>query len=153
MSVGRPAPRKDTAMRTSLSRSCRAAVVIVIAAIAAAAFAGPAPAKSKLPQPRESRTYLGKVSGSDAFVAIVARRGVAIAYVCDSKEIAVWLKGTFKNGRLSLKAKDGSTLKGTLTRSSLTLPGKSPLKAKTHFSSLTDNEHFIIGVGKAAGDD
>ena len=77
---------------------------------------------------------------------------MSIAYVCDSKEIAVWLRGTFKNGRISLKAKDGTTLKGTLTRSSLTLPGKSPLKAKTHFSSFTDNEHFIVGVGDAAGE-
>jgi hypothetical protein len=139
-------------MRTSPSARCRAAVLIVVAAIAAAAFAGPVSAKTKLPQPRQSRTYLGKVAGSDAFIAIVARRGVAIAYVCDSNKTAVWLRGTFKNGRVSLEAKDGSTLEGTLTRSSLTLPGESPLKAKTHLSPTTDNEHFIVGVGKAAGE-
>ncbi len=131
-----------------LTRLPRLAALVAMAALAVAVMAGPASAKSKAPQPRESRTYLGTVAGSDAFAAIVVRRGVATAYVCDSKEIASWLRGTFKNGKLRLKAKDGATLEGTLKKSEFTPAGGEPLKVKTHFSPVDDKEHFFTGSGE-----
>ena len=137
-------------MRTSPSHRCRAAIAILVATIAAAAFAA-APAKSKLPQPRESRTYLGRrrrrptPSSRDRRRRLLRGHRLRLRRQGDRRR----LRGTFKNGRVSLNAKDGTTLKGTLTRSKLTLPGKSPLKAKRHLSPFTDNEHFIVGVGEA----
>ena len=50
-----------------LTRLPRLAALVAMAALAVAVMAGPASAKSKAPQPRESRTYLGTVAGSDAF--------------------------------------------------------------------------------------
>jgi hypothetical protein len=38
--------------------------------------------------------YAGKVSGSDAFIALVASDGKALAYVCDGKTLAEWFSGT-----------------------------------------------------------
>jgi hypothetical protein len=60
--------------------------------------------------------YGGKVSGSDAFIAVVARDGHALAYVCDGQTMAEWFSGTLSSdGTLEVTNKDGAHLHATLT--------------------------------------
>ena len=63
-----------------------ASVTLGVLALAGSAVAKPA-------QPRESRTYIGTVSGTKAFAAIVVRRGVGIAYVCDAVRTRRLMRG------------------------------------------------------------
>lgn len=58
-------------------------------------------------------TWAGHVDGGGASVAIVARKGVAIAYVCDGGRIEAWLVGTASDGELSLTGKHDASLTGT----------------------------------------
>ena len=115
-----------------------ASVTIGVLALAGSAVAKPA-------QPRESRTYIGTVRGTDAFAAIVARRGVAIAYVCDGKKISVWLKGKLSHGKFHLASKAGDTLDGTFGHATLDLTTRKPLTVKTKFSPFDDAAHLFIG--------
>ena len=115
-----------------------ASVTVGVLALAGSAVAKPA-------KPRESRTYIGTVRGTDAFAAIVARRGVAIAYVCDGKKISVWLKGKFSHGKLHLASKAGDTLDGTFRNATLDLTTRKPLTVKTKFSPFDDAAHLFIG--------
>jgi hypothetical protein len=49
-----------------------------------------------------SGSYVGEVSGTSAFVAVVVgRKGGVLAYVCDSKRIAEWFQGKVAKGRAS----------------------------------------------------
>jgi hypothetical protein len=121
-----------------------ASVTIGVLALAGSAVAKPA-------QPRESRTYIGTVRGTDAFAAIVARRGVAIAYVCDGKKIAVWLKGEFRDGKLHLASKAGDTLDGTFGNAKLDLTTRKPLTVKTKFSPFDDAAHLFTGTDTIDG--
>jgi len=121
-----------------------ASVTIGVLALAGSAVAKPA-------KPRESRTYIGTVRGTDAFAAIVARRGVALAYVCDGKKISVWLKGKFAHGKLHLASKAGDTLDGTFGHATLDLTARKPLTVKTKFSPFDDAAHLFTGKGTIDG--
>jgi hypothetical protein len=63
-------------------------------------------------------TFVGKVQGTNAFIAVTSLRGQVLAYVCDGTAdgvtISKWFKGTLKDGQLNAKAVDGSPLTGTL---------------------------------------
>jgi hypothetical protein len=126
-----------------------AALACASVTIGVLALAGPVAAKPA--QPRESQTYIGTVRGTNAFAVIVARRGVAIAYVCDGDKIAVWLKGKFRNGKLHLASKAGDTLEGTFGRATLDLTTRRPLTVKTRFSPFNDAAHFFIAGGTVNG--
>jgi hypothetical protein len=121
-----------------------ASVTIGVLALAGSAVAKPA-------QPRESRTYIGTVRGTDAFAAIVARRGVAIAYVCDGKKISVWLKGKFSHGKLHLASKAGDALDGTFGHATLDLTTRKPLTVKTKFSPFDDEAYLFTGTDTIDG--
>jgi len=45
-------------------------------------------------------------------LAIAAKKGKAIAYLCDGERIESWFKGTAAGGKLNLTGKDGATLTG-----------------------------------------
>ena len=68
-------------------------------------------------------TFLGKVDGTDAFIAVVKLQQQIIAYVCDGTPggvtVSKWFQGILKDGQLAAKAKDGSSLTGTLTGQNL----------------------------------
>jgi serine/threonine-protein kinase len=115
-----------------------ASVAIGVLALAGSAVAKPA-------QPRQSRTYIGTVRGTNAFAAIVVRRGVGIAYVCDGKKISVWLKGKFSHGKVHLASKAGDTLDGTFGHATLDLTNRKPLTVKTKYSPFDDKAHLFIG--------
>ena len=121
-----------------------ASVTIGVLALAGSAVAKPA-------QPRQSRTYIGTVRGTDAFAAIIARRGVAIAYVCDGKKISVWLKGKFSHGKVHLASKAGDTLDGTFGHATLDLTTRKPLTVKTKFSPFDDAAHLFTAKDTVDG--
>jgi hypothetical protein len=73
-----------------------AAVVAVLMATPGTGFA------SSRAHSQGGAGYVGTVGGSRAFVAIVVRDGHITAYVCDSKRIARWFKGTARGGRATL---------------------------------------------------
>jgi hypothetical protein len=68
-------------------------------------------------------SFVGKVQGTNAFIAVVSLRGQVLAYVCDGTAdgvtISKWFKGTLKDGQLNAKANDGSPLTGTLNANAL----------------------------------
>ena len=46
-------------------------------------------------------------------LALSAKNGAVIAYVCDGRRVEAWLKGTAENGRLKLTGKKGASLTGS----------------------------------------
>ena len=68
-------------------------------------------------------TFVGKVDGTDAFIAVVKLQQQVIAYVCDGTPggvtVSKWFQGTLKDGQLNAKATDGSALTGTLAGKNL----------------------------------
>ena len=121
-----------------------ASVAIGVLALAGSAAATPA-------KPRESRTYIGTVPGTKAFAAIVVRRGVGVAYVCDGKKISVWLKGKFSHGKVHLASKAGDTLDGTFGHATLDLTTRKPLTVKTKFSPFDDAAHLFTAKDTVDG--
>lgn len=69
--------------------------------------------------------FVGKVEGTDAFIGVKNRAGEVTAYLCDSKELAVWMTGTATgdafsaaSGPVSLTGSlgsDGKQLTGSVT--------------------------------------
>ena len=54
--------------------------------------------------------YVGTVSGTRAFVAVVERGSRVTAYVCDSGRIAQWFDGTVSAGRSKITSRGGYVL-------------------------------------------
>lgn len=78
--------------------------------------APPGPAKDPVAQQvKLTGTWAGRLSPGT--LAIAAKNGQAIAYLCDGDELEAWLKGTAVDGKLSLTGKDGAKLTGTASAS------------------------------------
>jgi hypothetical protein len=72
-------------------------------------------------------TYAGKVDGGGATLAIAARDGKAIAYLCDGRKTEAWLQGTAAGGSMSLTGKNGKldgTYGGGVVTGSITVGAK-----------------------------
>jgi hypothetical protein len=71
--------------------------------------------------------YVGTVPGTHAFVSVVTQGSHVSAYVCDSKRIAQWFKGSLKAGNATLTSSAGYVLRVTIgngqASGSLRLPG------------------------------
>ncbi len=66
-----------------------------------------------------SGSFVGKVDGSDAFIAVVLHTdGAVTAYVCDSTTISEWFKGSVDGASLSLTNADGARLSADLAAGS-----------------------------------
>jgi hypothetical protein len=89
---------------------------------AAAPTAAPEPLKGP-------NTYAGRVDGgSRVTIAIAARDGKAIAYLCDGRSVEEWLQGTAAGGTISLTGKTGTltaSYRGDLATGTVTSRGKS----------------------------
>jgi hypothetical protein len=99
-------------------RAARAALIAMVLAAPAAA-SGSA---------RAGRVgYVGTVRGTQAFVAVVTHGSQVTAYVCDSKTIARWFKGSLKAGTATLSSGGGYVLRVTIAHGkasgSLRVPG------------------------------
>ncbi|WP_410611583.1 hypothetical protein [Amycolatopsis sp. lyj-109] len=64
--------------------------------------------------------YAGKVTGGGASIAVSARDGHAIAYVCDGKKLEAWLQGVTVGGKLDLKGAPDASLTGSFDATSVT---------------------------------
>lgn len=61
-------------------------------------------------------SYVGKVQGSQAFIALVRSENKLIAYVCDGKEQVQWFRGAVgPNGALEVRTEAGWRLLGALS--------------------------------------
>ncbi|MGW3961389.1 hypothetical protein ACWED2_16320 [Amycolatopsis sp. NPDC005003] len=64
--------------------------------------------------------YAGKVTGGGASIAVSARDGHAIAYLCDGKKVEAWLQGVAAGGKLDLKGAPDASLTGSFDAASVT---------------------------------
>jgi serine/threonine-protein kinase len=78
------------------------------------------------PQAPARASYVGKVTGTRAFVAVVVRDSRVTAYVCDSRKIAHWFSGSVRGGKATLVSR-GYVLRITVgsrrTTGSVSFPG------------------------------
>jgi hypothetical protein len=74
-------------------------------------------------------TFVGRVAGTNAFVAVVVDNGEALAYVCDDHSISTWLRGPINGNGLTLAGDKGTALAGTLEGD--TLSGTLTLSGQT----------------------
>jgi hypothetical protein len=88
--------------------------------------------------------FVGKVAGSNAYVAITNRDGKVEAYICDGTtttiSVATWFEGSLKDGVLAGTATDGSSLSGTLTGETISGTFKSPNNSSLTFTALKSNQ-------------
>ena len=77
----------------------------------------PEPPKPDVPARAD---YAGKVTGGGASIAVSARDGHAIAYVCDGKKLEAWLQGVTVGGKLDLKGAPDASLTGSFDATSAT---------------------------------
>ena len=64
---------------------------------------------------RVKGSLVGRVRGSDAFIAVVTDGSRAVAYLCDGKFVGQRFEGTVERGRIELASRDGERLVATLT--------------------------------------
>ncbi|MBE8521006.1 hypothetical protein ILP97_26560 [Amycolatopsis sp. H6(2020)] len=97
-------------------------------AVGAASTTPPAPPPATPAPPSEPpkpdaparADYAGKVTGGGASIAVSARDGHAIAYVCDGKKLEAWLQGVTVGGKLDLKGAPDASLTGSFDATSAT---------------------------------
>jgi hypothetical protein len=99
-------------------------------------------------------SFVGKVSGTSAFIAIVERDGTVEVYICDgtptSVSIAQWFRGTLKGTALNAEGDDGSKLTGTRNGSSL--GGAVTLNGVQHTFSTSETNGTEAGLWVALTD-
>ena len=86
------------------------AAAVLLGTLSASAAAGAATAGGGETSSGDAVTYVGKVKGLDASLAVVVEGGAAFAYLCDGEAISEWFKGSVEDGVLSLTSPDGSSL-------------------------------------------
>src|SRR5262249_30863903 len=73
-------------------------------------------------------TFVGRVAGTDAFIAVVIGGGEGLASVCDAQATSTWLRGPVSGNVLTLSGGKGTALAGTLegdtVSGTLTLSGR-----------------------------
>jgi len=107
-----------------------------------------------------SGSFVGKVDGSDAFIAIILHTdGTVTAYVCDSASISAWFKGSVDGSSLDLTNASDARLTADLAPDSFTgtftPSGNSPLTFSVtkadQPSGLYRGEDTVDGVDLVAG--
>ena len=79
--------------------------------------APPAPPSPQFPA---EVVYTGRADGSPTAIAVAVKGDESAAYLCDGKNLELWLRGTAKDGKVDLKSADGaSTLTAQLNAESL----------------------------------
>ena len=103
---------------------------------------------------RHGTGYVGTVRDTRAFIAVVVRRSHVIAYVCDSRRIAQWFKGTVHAGKARLTS-DGYVLRVTIgprrTTGSVRFPGMANVRHGFTAARATKPAGLYRGVKKVAG--
>jgi hypothetical protein len=103
-------------------------------------------------------TYVGRVPGLDASLAVVVEGDAAFAYLCDGAAVSEWFRGPVDRGLISLRSPDGSRLDAARDGSRLVgfvftggERAKFTLKRASGEAGLFRAEQVIDGVGYAAG--
>lgn len=93
-----------------------------VAGSAAAASTTPAPPPRTTPKPAAPARadYAGRVTGGGASIAVSARDGHAIAYLCDGRKVEAWLQGVTTDGMLNLRGAPNASLTGSFDATSAT---------------------------------
>lgn len=103
------------------------------------------------------QTFVGPVESSDAFIALAIVDGEIMAYVCDGRDTATWLRGAASGDDLILTS-DGARLRAQRTDEGLT--GTLTLEQRSHpftVTPATGSAGFyratetIAGVGYVGG--
>ncbi len=58
-------------------------------------------------------TFVGKVDGTDAYVAVTEKDGAVTVYVCDSESVGVWFRSTLEGSEVSATHASGAVLDAT----------------------------------------
>lgn len=113
------------------SRFAALGVLFVMLALVACGGSKAAPTNTAAPAAAANaipNSFVGTVPGTDAMIALTTTNGTSLSYVCDSKQIATWFKGSVTNNALDLTAANGNHLKATLSATgatgTVTLSGK-----------------------------
>jgi len=130
---------------------------IVLAALAVPAVGASVQASSRA-APAKAVTYVGRVPGLDASLAVVAEGDGAFAYLCDGAAVSEWFRGPVTKGVISLRSPDGSRLDAVRDGSRLVgfvftggERAKFSLKRASGEAGLFRAEQVVDGVGYAAG--
>jgi hypothetical protein len=106
----------------------------------------------------EAVTYVGRVPGLDASLAVVVEDDAAFAYLCDGAAVSEWFRGPVDTGAVVLESPDGSRLAAARDGSRLVgfvftggERAKFSLKRASGEAGLFRAEQVIDGVGYAAG--
>jgi hypothetical protein len=106
LSIG--ATENDATRQTGASQPAGNAATTPPAALGNASPSPAAPTASAV-----TATWAGSVDGGAASIAITARNGGAVAYLCDGKRVEAWLLGSAVDAKLNLSGKSDATLVGT----------------------------------------
>lgn len=96
--------------------------------------------------------FVGKVEGTDAFIGIRKRADAVTAYVCDSKELAVWMDGKV-SGDAVTAAKGQASLTGTLASGGKQITGSVRLPDATTHTFSADLAASPAGLYEAFAPD
>jgi hypothetical protein len=143
-------------------RSLRLVGTSVLVAVVFAAVAAPAVGASGRGSARAAAaaavTYVGRVPGLDASLAVVVEHDAAFAYLCDGAAVSEWFRGPVDKGAVVLESPDGSRLAAARDGSRLVgfvftggEHAKFSLKRASGAAGLFRAEQVIDGVGYAAG--
>jgi len=67
------------------------------------------PAPPPGPQFPAEVVYTGRAQGNPTAIAVAVKGEDSAAYLCDGKNLELWLKGTAKDGKVELKSADGAS--------------------------------------------
>lgn len=95
----------------------KAAVAMLLTVMAAVPSAASAAVRPAVPA---HAGYVGTVAGTNAFFAVVVRGSSVAAYLCDSRKVAQWFKGTARAGNVSLTSSGGYVLRITIANRRVT---------------------------------
>jgi hypothetical protein len=112
------------------------ALVLIVLSLTLGACGGAQPT----PETMLSGAWVGKVDGTDAYIAIASNGEEVMAYICDGKTITQWYRGQATTGGLDLAA-GSAKLQAQLT-----------VDAANGSITLADGESFNFQATRAAGD-
>ncbi|TDC43902.1 hypothetical protein [Micromonospora sp. KC213] len=70
-------------------------------------------ADDRVEEKKATTNWTGRLDGGRATIAITANGGEATAYLCDGRQLEIWLRGSATDGQLSLTGKKDARLTGT----------------------------------------
>ena len=91
---------------------------------------------------------VGRVAGSDAFIAVVSTGSKALAYVCDGAKVSLWFTGAVKQGGL-LEVTQASGAKLTANLAAQSVVGTLELEAGRVLNFRTEPVKDTAGLYRA----